>query len=287
MVKMYSLLIAGADDTESAYKRWLASVAMKKQFALLVAALVVVLVLAGQLARAAAGPEPNDIQDALPAWSSDARWLVYDRTAPSVQHVLKMSASGKQTTLVSGDGRVRGFVDHDVYLLVETNGATQITTGQRFTPPVRVLEGTDASASSEGRIAYIRDGSLYATGFDGSGEQLLATGIQPPSWDVLGPVWSPDGTQLVVASGSSLVLVQADGSGSRVLFSGANQSVNPSWSPDGQTIAFERNFGRTGRSGSSGSTERTARCSPATRTTASHSSRRTRRRSRSSATAST
>jgi dipeptidyl aminopeptidase/acylaminoacyl peptidase len=37
------------------------------------------------------------------------------------------------------------------------------------------------------------------------------------------------------------MLVSADGSGSRVLFSGENQSVNPSWSPDGSTIAFERN----------------------------------------------
>ena len=51
----------------------------------------------------------------------------------------------------------------------------------------------------------------------------------------------PDDSQIVIASGASLLLVQTNGSGSRVLFSGANQSVNPSWSPDGSQIAFERN----------------------------------------------
>jgi dipeptidyl aminopeptidase/acylaminoacyl peptidase len=37
--------------------------------------------------------------------------------------------------------------------------------------------------------------------------------------------------------------VNADGSGSHIAFEGANQAVNPAWSPDRSTIAFERNDG--------------------------------------------
>ena len=36
-----------------------------------------------------------------------------------------------------------------------------------------------------------------------------------------------------------IAVVNADGSDFRVIASGPNQSVNPTWSPDGQTIAFE------------------------------------------------
>ncbi len=39
-------------------------------------------------------------------------------------------------------------------------------------------------------------------------------------------------------------VVNADGSKFGVLARGANQSVNPTWSPDGQTIAFETNRDR-------------------------------------------
>src|SRR6266513_2840811 len=46
---------------------------VKRHLALLIVGLVAVLVLAGQLARAAAGPGPDDPQDSLPAWSSSGR----------------------------------------------------------------------------------------------------------------------------------------------------------------------------------------------------------------------
>jgi len=57
-------------------------------------------------------------------------------------------------------------------------------------------------------------------------------------------VWSPDrsrlafGVMLDVGEGG-IGIANADGSGFRVIARGANQSVNPTWSSDGQTIAFE------------------------------------------------
>jgi hypothetical protein len=218
---------------------------VKRQLLLVALALVAVLVAAGQLARAAAGPEPNDIQDSLPVWSPDGVEVAFVRSAAhETSRSLAMLASGASVHPVN-DGMVRGWVANTPYLLVQVDGAHTLVQGYSIADrPVNELLGVDASASPDGsRAAYLRDGTLYvAPTLTFGGERAVATAIEPPSWDVNGPVWSPDGTRIVIASGSSLVLVNADGSGSHVLFSGANQSVNPSWSHDGSLIAFERNF---------------------------------------------
>ena len=224
---------------------------VKKQLLFVVLGLVAVLLAAGQLARAAAGPEPNDVQDSLPAWMSDGLRVLFDRSAPNLEHTLNVTSAGKDLYVAWSSGHFRGTVSQTKYFLVEANGETIMTVGGRFAGPRAILRGVDATASPDGtRVAYLRDGTLYVARIDDLGpefpiptppEQAVATGIDPPSWDLRGPVWSPDGTRIVVASGSSLVLVRANGSGSQVLFNGANQSVNPSWSPDGTVVAFERN----------------------------------------------
>lgn len=208
-----------------------------KRLPLVALGLVALLLTAGQLARAAAGPGSNDIQDSLPFWDQNGVRVAFERTAPGLQHVLSTTSAGKDTYLVYPTGVVRGYLG-DRFLIQEGN-RTFITIGGRFAGPPTAIDGIDASASTDGtRVAYIRGNDLYVANADGSNERHLSAGVAVPAADVIGPAWSPDGTRIVVASSGGLVLANVDGSGSRILAYG--DVSNPSWSPDGKTVAYQQ-----------------------------------------------
>jgi len=60
-----------------------------------------------------------------------------------------------------------------------------------------------------------------------------------PTCDAYGLDWSPDGTKLAYAARDGLHLINADGSGQRMLAaSHAGYGSSPSWSPDGRWLAY-------------------------------------------------
>ena len=197
--------------------------------------LVFVLVLSGELARA--GTRASFPNDSSPFWSFDARHVAFVRetvAGPGPNHVY-VTPAGHGAELRLGTGRPRGWQPHGDELLVERGGTTWLGTLDH-------VNGTAASWSPDGqRVAYRRGGALYVDDARGLAETRVAPWTAPQTWDVTGPVWSPGGTEIAYADGSSLKVARADGSGTRTLFTGANQSVNPSWSADGSRIAFERN----------------------------------------------
>jgi Ca2+-binding RTX toxin-like protein len=222
---------------------------MKKQFLLLVVGLVGLLVATGELARAAGGfgPGPRDPEDAQVFWE-DAGDLAFERGQAGNVTRTFMVKPGHGARILR-DGTPRGFRPTGGDLLVEQDGRTVVADPSTGAAEA-TLEGVAASWSPDGsRIAYLAHGVLHVAGARGENDRSLGVAVARPPEDRTGPVWSRNGAEIVVSTltnaGSQLVAAQADGSGVRLLFDGEGQNVNPSWSPDGSLLAFERNVGGT------------------------------------------
>ena len=104
---------------------------------------------------------------------------------------------------------------------------------------------------SEYRIAFVsnRDGQsdIYSMKPDGSDVVRITDDDEIDTY----PVWSPDRTQIAYASyvegdvgieRSKIVMINADGTGRRLLFDRPMGELSPSWSPDGRQILYTLRF---------------------------------------------
>jgi hypothetical protein len=87
-------------------------------------------------------------------------------------------------------------------------------------------------------LVYYEDGGISTSKPDGSEHHAIAS----PGFDEQ-PAWSPDGLRIALASFRAdsfeqIWTMNADGSDSIQLTSGASQNTEPAWSPDGSRIAF-------------------------------------------------
>lgn len=113
--------------------------------------------------------------------------------------------------------------------------------------PAQAARFASSQAASQvvanGKIAFGRDGQIFAMNADGSDLKQLT--IAGGGW----ALWSPDGTKIafVRASGtrnisSQICVMDADGNNQTCLTPSGDISVSPAWSPDSTQIAFERSI---------------------------------------------
>jgi Tol biopolymer transport system component len=115
----------------------------------------------------------------------------------------------------------------------ETLGAAagfDFTTGT-LAPPPPPPPPPPGTPAPTGRIAFVstRHGGpwIYLADADGSNLVALVAGESP--------AWSPDGQSIAFSRGTELRVIDADGSGERLVASGGR---HPAWSPDGTRLAY-------------------------------------------------
>jgi hypothetical protein len=98
-------------------------------------------------------------------------------------------------------------------------------------------------------IAVTVGASLQLIELGTGGRRVLVPSYIKPTQSTGVAAWSPDRSRLafgvmVHTDEGGIGVVNADGSGFRVIAQGPNQAVNPTWSPSGQELAFETNRDR-------------------------------------------
>jgi len=172
------------------------------------------------------GKHPLTTTDALaeaqPSWSPDQEHVVY-------------TASSQNTP---GDPWQLWVLD------VSTGQSRMITAGPEHYEPDWKPDGSLIALTSIGRTAGIATRSEIAVvAPDGTGYRALIR-LDNPSYGVINPSWSPDGSRIAFTLSSNLVggeiyVMDADGRNvRRLLGHGGWDDVDPVWSPDGRFIAF-------------------------------------------------
>lgn len=106
--------------------------------------------------------------------------------------------------------------------------------------PRKIDEGHSPQISSQGVVAYIRDGQIWLTPLNGSEkpEQLIIRGQNSEAH------WSPDGSKLAFTSGrkdhSFIGVYDASAKTVQFIAPAVDSDSTPRWSPDGKQLVFIR-----------------------------------------------
>ncbi len=204
----------------------------------------------------------NGPDDHSPAWSPNGSRIAFNRVIGGTTGIFVMDADGSNMVQrTTAGGGATWSPDGEWIAFVCAEGLCKVRADEDGTEPVVLFNQgggvtDDPAWSPDGaRIAFVSDWNLFDVWFDiwvvdpdGSGSTALthhtpATPNPDTQWQ---PAWSPDSRRIalvecpwafVTCSSSVIAVMNADGSG-RVRLVAASGSANPTWSPDGQVIAF-------------------------------------------------
>ena len=198
----------------------------------------------------------DDASEKSPAWSPDGRQIAFFATGLRVVNAdgsglrkLTRTGWGDSAPAWSPDGRQIAFVDRrdssfEIYAMsADGSGQRRLTRN--------AWRDSDPAWSPDGRqIAFVSNWQVWVMNANGSGQRRLThNGARN-----FVPAWSPDGQRIAFerrvgrvnygrcnacgrAANFQVYVMNADGSGARLL---ARNAAEPSWSPDGRKLAFQR-----------------------------------------------
>ncbi len=211
-----------------------------------------------------------------PAWSPDGRLLAFvagrnvppqrDITVGDELYVSKAGGSGvrRLTRDPAHEGGAAWSRDGKRIVFVRTpttgNRSALWLVGVDGRGTRRLTHGSidlEPSWSRTGWIAFLRiNPRTYQSGIwlvrpDDSGRHRILSGFK----NLTNPVWSPDGTRLLVQDGRTLATIRPDGKSRRTITTltvdamGNLEDPQPAWSPDGNWVIFcQLRTGSLGRS---------------------------------------
>ena len=207
--------------------------------------------------------------ETTPTWSPDGTRIAYRVWEGGTDSIVVMDAGGGNSTTLaatpaSASYCARGdltWSPNGMGLIFQTSPVCDMTFDlfiaptDGSSPATRLLtpglEGRSSDWSPDGKqIAFLgRDatGSVGQYVVDAGPGDALGGGLQARRIldlagldfpNAAGASWSPDSTELALASDTGdVVVVKPDGSEPRVV---AETAFNPAWSPDGRRLAFQR-----------------------------------------------
>jgi dipeptidyl aminopeptidase/acylaminoacyl peptidase len=160
---------------------------------------------------------------------------ITDYTADDGQEIGELSFTPDALSIVytrGGDLEMRRDIPNPGSLLERPGQAVWKVALDGATPPVKIGDGHSAAVSSQGEIAYLRNGEVYR-----DGRKWFST-----RGGISSLTWSPDGSRIAFVSnrGTHAFIGVTTGDHVQYLDPSVDRDSAPAWSPDGSKVAFIR-----------------------------------------------